>query len=33
VFKEDDFTVRFHPFRVPTWNLNLFVTFHVRRNS
>jgi ubiquinone/menaquinone biosynthesis C-methylase UbiE len=31
VFKGDDFTVRYHPFRVPTWNLNLFVTFHVRR--
>lgn len=33
VFREDDFVVRYHPLRMPTWNLNLFVTFHATRTS
>lgn len=30
-FKVDDFRIRYHPFSIPTWDLNLFVTFHVTR--
>jgi SAM-dependent methyltransferase len=32
-FKDDDYRIRYHPFRLPTWNGNLFVTFHVTRLS
>jgi ubiquinone/menaquinone biosynthesis C-methylase UbiE len=31
VFQGDDVQIRYHPFSVPTWNLNLFVTVHVTR--
>jgi len=32
-FKGDQYKIRYHPFRVPTWNGNLFVTFHATKRT
>jgi phosphatidylethanolamine/phosphatidyl-N-methylethanolamine N-methyltransferase len=33
VFRDDDYRIRYRPFGVPSWNLNLFATFHVTKTA
>lgn len=33
VFEKDDYKIKYYPFKVPSWNLNLAITFHARINK